>query len=57
MIQQEIIRTYLNLNFNIFALIYFKPVIVKVTNAYPDTFDWRDKDVAYDAKDQGSCSS
>ena len=57
MIQQKIARTYLNSNFNAFALINLKPVIIKIIDANPDPFDWRGKDFAFDVKDQGSCSS
>ena len=35
MTQQELARTYLNLNFNAFALVNLNPVKVKITNASP----------------------
>ena len=35
MTQEEFARTYLNLNFNAFALVNLKPVKVKITNVSP----------------------
>ena len=35
----------------------FEPTIVKVTNAAPDAWNWQDKGVVANVKDQGSCGS
>ena len=40
--QQEFTKKYLNLN-SAFTLANFNPYHMKVSNAAPDSFDWRDK--------------
>ena len=55
--KQEFARTYLNLNYDAMASANFNPTVVKVSNAAPDEFDWRDYDRVSPVKDQGSCGS
>ena len=55
--KQEFIKTYLNLNYDAFAMSNSSPTYVKVSNAAPTSFDWRDQNVVAQVKDQGSCGS
>jgi cathepsin F len=55
--KQEFARTYLNLNYDAMAMANFDPTIVKVSNAAPSSYDWRDYGRVSPVKDQGSCGS
>ena len=55
--KQEFAKIYLNLNYDALAMANFDPTIVKVSNAAPDAYDWRDYGRVSPVKDQGSCGS
>ena len=57
MTQQEFARTYLNLNYDALAVANFEPTYVKVTNAAPSSYDWRNQGRVSAIKDQASCGS
>ena len=56
--KQEFTKIYLNLNYDAMAISNFEPTFVKVNNAAPDSFDWRDQNViSTQIKDQSSCGA
>ena len=55
--QQEFAKTYLTLNYDAMAVANFDPYIVKVSNAAPSAYDWRNYGRVSAVKDQGSCGS
>ena len=55
--KQEFAKIYLNLNYDAIAMANFDPTIVKVSNAAPAAYDWRDYGRVSPVKDQGSCGS
>ena len=55
--KQEFAKIYLNLNYDAMAVANFDPTIVKISNAAPSAYDWRDYNRVSDVKDQGSCGS
>ena len=55
--KQEFSKIYLNLNYDAMAMVNFEPTTVKVSNAAPTTYDWRDHGRVSAVKDQGSCGS
>ena len=57
MTQQEFAKIYLNLNYDALAVANFEPTYVKVTNAAPSSFDWRNQGRVSAVKDQASCGS
>ena len=57
MTKQEFAKTYLNLNYDAMAMVNFEPVSAKVSNAAPDSFDWRTQGRVSPIKDQAQCGS
>ena len=55
--KQEFAKIYLNLNYDAMAMANFDPTIVKVSNAAPAAYDWRDYGRVSPVKDQASCGS
>ena len=55
--KQEFAKTYLNLNYDAMAMANFEPTYVKVSNAAPSSYDWRNFNRVAAVKDQGSCGS
>ena len=55
--KQEFAKIYLNLNYDALAMSNFDPTYVKISNAAPDAYDWRDYGRVSPIKDQGSCGS
>ena len=55
--KQEFSKIYLNLNYDALAMANFDPTIVKISNAAPDAYDWRDYGRVSPVKDQASCGS
>ena len=55
--KQEFSRIYLNLNYDAMAIANFEPTTVKISNAAPTSYDWRNYGRVAAVKDQGSCGS
>ena len=53
--KQEFAKIYLNLNYDAMAMANFEPITVKVSNAAPSSYDWRNQNRVSAVKDQGSC--
>ena len=54
---QEFAKTYLNLNYDAMAMANFEPTTVKISNAAPASYDWRNQNRVSGVKNQGSCGS
>ena len=54
---QEFAKIYLNLNYDAMAMVNFEPTTVKISNAAPSSYDWRNQGRVSAVKDQGSCGS
>ena len=55
--KQEFKKIYLNLNYDAMAVSNFDPTYIKIKNAAPNSFDWRDKNVVSRVKDQANCGA
>ena len=55
--KQEFTKIYLNLNYDAMAVSNFGPTYIKIKNAAPDSFDWRDENVVSPVKDQANCGA
>ncbi len=55
--KQEFAKIYLNLNYDAMAMVNFEPTTVKISNAAPSSYDWRNQGRVSAVKDQGSCGS
>jgi len=55
--KQEFKKIYLNLNYDAMAMSNFEPAYVKISNAAPSSYDWRNYNRVNPIKDQGSCGS
>ena len=55
--KQEFKKIYLNLKYDAMAMSNFNPTFVKISNAAPASYDWRNYNRVSPVKDQGSCGS
>ena len=55
--KQEFKKIYLNLNYDAMAMSNLDPTYVQITNASPDSYDWRNYNKVTPVKDQGNCGS
>ena len=55
--RQEFAKIYLNLDYNAMAYANANTVDIKISNAAPDEYDWRNKGRVSAVKDQMKCGS